>query len=244
MQGRDDASEEEVRFRVWKSEWPHYIRVYGIEFIDGTLGDTISLRELMGSLGAQSFASTAANARARRGNLNPRSALRRAASVRLSSEAARWLASKFDAKLATHGSISSKQLAELDRPESAHWISPEGRAFLEFLVQRIEQGAIGTGPIPLLPNYLETAQALGLANRSWPGLTMRLRTHGLDDLNDCTRRYRFPAIAGFIVNARSHRPGGEFFMQHGKSPEDESWWLDQIRQAREFDWRALMRSPS
>ena len=55
-EGRDDATKAEIRERPWKERWPHYIRVHHAEFVDGSMGNGISLNELMGMLGADSFA--------------------------------------------------------------------------------------------------------------------------------------------------------------------------------------------
>lgn len=61
-EGRDDASAEDIARRPWLMRWPHFIRVHDLEFVDGTLGDGVSLGELMDELGAYAFGSTAANA--------------------------------------------------------------------------------------------------------------------------------------------------------------------------------------
>lgn len=50
-EGRDDAGAEDVARRPWLERWPHFIRVEGMEFVAGVLGDGVSLAELMTSLG-------------------------------------------------------------------------------------------------------------------------------------------------------------------------------------------------
>lgn len=54
-EGRDDASAEDIALRPWLERWPHFIRVHGLEFVDGTLGDGVSLNELMDELGPYAF---------------------------------------------------------------------------------------------------------------------------------------------------------------------------------------------
>lgn len=54
-EGRDDASAEEIALRPWLERWPHFIRVHDLESVDGTLGDGVSLNELMDELGPYAF---------------------------------------------------------------------------------------------------------------------------------------------------------------------------------------------
>ena len=42
VDGRDDATPEDIALRPWKAEWPHYIRVHNAEFIAGTVANGIS----------------------------------------------------------------------------------------------------------------------------------------------------------------------------------------------------------
>ena len=57
-ESRDDASDEDIAIREWKAEYPHYIRVYGCEFVNGILENGVSLSDLMTNLGPECFAST------------------------------------------------------------------------------------------------------------------------------------------------------------------------------------------
>jgi hypothetical protein len=62
---------------------------------------------------------------------------------------------------------------------------------------------------------------------------------GLQDLAEWTRDNRLPAITGLIINKAGDRmgmPGGEFFKVYGQSDMAESWWQDQLRKAKSFDW--------
>jgi hypothetical protein len=82
-EGRDDAGPEDRARRPWLERWPHFVRVHGAEFVDGTLGDGVPLRELMDELGAYAFGPTAENADRGVGNVDPRQSIRQAAAIRL-----------------------------------------------------------------------------------------------------------------------------------------------------------------
>ena len=122
-EGRDDATKAEIRERPWKERWPHYIRVHHAEFVNGTMGNGISLNELMGTLGADSFATTQENRALGKGNTNPRLAYSQQPDVRLSAEGlsrlSEWLQEAFEA----HGKVSQESLDKLDWP-NAPSISP------------------------------------------------------------------------------------------------------------------------
>ena len=116
-EGRDDATKAEKEERPWKERWPHYIRVHHAEFVDGTMGNGVSLNKLMDTLGADSFATTQKNEARGVGNTNPRTTFRRQPHVRLSSEGlsrlSEWLQEAFEA----HGKVSQESLDKLDWPE-------------------------------------------------------------------------------------------------------------------------------
>jgi len=114
---RDDATREDIRKRPWKERWQRYIRVRDVEFIDGTLGDGISLSEMMEALGAQSFTSTERHSEEGAGNTDPRKAFNQQAAVELTPEAIAWLNDRLDRALAHRGKISRSQLAKLDWPK-------------------------------------------------------------------------------------------------------------------------------
>ena len=115
--GRDDATAVERDRHDWKRDYPHYVRVYDAEFLDGTVGDGISLYELMDELGAHSFASTQRNLRRGEGNLNPRKSIMRQPGARLSPEGFSWLSERLDAAFSRHGKIGDEILRDLDWPE-------------------------------------------------------------------------------------------------------------------------------
>lgn len=116
VEGRDDASPDELARRPWKARWPHYVRVREGEFLAGTLADAVSLGELMDALGAEAFRSTQQNALVGRGNVDPRAAYRQQPAVRLSHEGRVWLEARLDEAFAACGRLDGAALARLDRP--------------------------------------------------------------------------------------------------------------------------------
>ena len=116
--GRDDATDTEIADQAWRAHWRHYIRLHHAEFLNGTMGDGVSLRELMGALESDAFASTQENAWRGYGNLDPRQSLRRHAAVRLSREGRAWLSERLEMAFERHGSIPPVELDGLDWPEA------------------------------------------------------------------------------------------------------------------------------
>jgi len=114
--GHDDATPQEIALRPFKEHWPHYIRVHHGQFVAGTLGNGVSLAELMGTLGADSFASTSANAAAGDGNTNPRRAIRQQPHVRLTPAAASWVTARLEHAFRLHGAVPAEALDQLDWP--------------------------------------------------------------------------------------------------------------------------------
>jgi len=110
----DDATDEDIRKRKWRRDWPHYVRVSRTEFVNGRLGDCVSLYDLMHDLGSDSFASTYANALRGRGNTDPRKAYLRQASVRLTSHAAQILAERLEDVFSKFGRLQDKELDKID----------------------------------------------------------------------------------------------------------------------------------
>jgi hypothetical protein len=115
--GRDDASLEDIALRPWLTRWPHFVRVHDGEFVDGTLGDGVSLSELMDELGAYAFGPTEENADRGIGNVDPRQSIRQAAAIRLSEAGLSWLNGELERAFRKCGKLSPAQLAGLDWPE-------------------------------------------------------------------------------------------------------------------------------
>jgi hypothetical protein len=116
-EGRDDASAEDISRRPWLERWPHFIRVRGLEFFDGTLGDGVSLGELMDELGAHAFGPTAENADRGIGNVDPRQSIRQAAAVRLAEAGTSWLEQELELTFRRLGKVRAESVEGLDWEE-------------------------------------------------------------------------------------------------------------------------------
>jgi hypothetical protein len=114
VEGRDDAGAEEIGLRPWLERWPHFIRVREMEFVDGSLGDGVSLPELMDELGAYAFGPTAENADRGVGNVDPRQSIRQAAAIRLSEAGTSWLEEELEGAFRRLGRVRAEDLRELD----------------------------------------------------------------------------------------------------------------------------------
>ena len=114
--GRDDATVEEIKDRTWKEKWPAYVRVHHAEFVAGTMGNGVSLNELMAVLDSDSFASTQRNAAHGEGNTEPRKAYMQQAAVELSPEGFAWVNERLQAAFDVHGKVPHNTLDTLGWP--------------------------------------------------------------------------------------------------------------------------------
>ena len=117
VEGRDDATPADIKFRDWKARWPHYVRVHHGEFVAGTLQNGVPLSRLMEELQANAFASTQQNAATGEGNVNPRGAYRQQPAVRLSREGFEWMNARLEQAFRDHGRLTPAELETLDWPE-------------------------------------------------------------------------------------------------------------------------------
>jgi hypothetical protein len=116
IEGRDEASANEIQRRTWKETWPIYVRVHHAEFIAGTLAHGIRLSVMMDELKSDSFLPTQRNKRNGQGNTDPRSAYRQQAAVQLTEEAFAWLNYRLELAFAKYGKITPTELETLDWP--------------------------------------------------------------------------------------------------------------------------------
>ena len=116
VEGRDEATAEDIARRYWKADYSRYIRVYDAEFINGTLGGGVSLYQMMDELESDSFASTQHNKMKGKGNIDPRRAFNRQPHVRLSKEGFEWLREKLLASFGMYGKIPQAEIDKLYLP--------------------------------------------------------------------------------------------------------------------------------
>ena len=116
--GLDEATDEDIARCSWRKEYGSYIRVdeegFEAEFIDGTMGDGVSLYEFMKALEFDSFASTQRNASVGKGNTDPRKSIARKPHIQLSEKGFAWLTEKLQEAFARHGKIS---LSDIDKSD-------------------------------------------------------------------------------------------------------------------------------
>lgn len=116
VEGRDDATLEDIALREWKADWSRYVRVHHAEFVAGTMANGVSLNALMDALGENSFAPTQDNALSGSGNTNPRRSYKQQAAVRLSTEGFALLSEQLQSAFVRHGRIPNNDLDQLDWP--------------------------------------------------------------------------------------------------------------------------------
>jgi len=114
----DIASEDDIRLRPFKKRWSKYIRVYDVEFIDGTMSNGISLFRAMDELKEKTFRSTMINSIQNNGkNVDPRKSTYQKASLPLTAFSLDWLDEEFEKALEQHGVITNEKLLLLDWPK-------------------------------------------------------------------------------------------------------------------------------
>lgn len=116
VDGRDEASAEEIARRTWKASWPNYVRVHHGEFLAGDISNGLSLDEMMSELGPHSFEVTQRHLAEGSGNVNPRRAFLQKPAVRLSQEGHEWMRGRLDRAFAVHGRLPQADLDQLDWP--------------------------------------------------------------------------------------------------------------------------------
>ena len=91
QEGRDDVTDEDLKVRDQKKDWPHYVRVHDAEFLDGTMGNGVLFEELKESLGVDAFAPTQRRARNGEMNIDLSTVTQRRAHVHLTDQGFAWL---------------------------------------------------------------------------------------------------------------------------------------------------------
>ncbi len=118
VEGRDRATDNEIRQRPWKKDWPNYLRVTDPVFIDGTMGDCVLLYDLIQSMDYLSFPSTQRRYLRGDSNINPYRSLRQRAIIPLTPQAAQWLVPRFDECLNRIGQVPNAYIASLPQSDT------------------------------------------------------------------------------------------------------------------------------
>lgn len=124
VEGRDQATQNELKQRAWKKKWPIYLRIRNPVFIDGTMGDCPLLYDLIDALEYNSFPSTRKRYDNGELDVNPCKSLMQQAYVKLTQESVGWLEPKFEDALKTFGQVDDTFLLHLPQTETnmASWI--------------------------------------------------------------------------------------------------------------------------
>ena len=101
VDGRDDATQEDIGRIPWRAEFPYYNRVCRAEFVDGSLANGISMKELVGA----------------RKKPDTRFAHRGHARVKLAGADHHWLEQRLEEAFEIHEKVSPSELATLYWPD-------------------------------------------------------------------------------------------------------------------------------
>jgi hypothetical protein len=123
-------------------------------------------------------------------------------------------------------------------------LSAAGRKLLRLLIEVASAPGFQLGDPSTYIGYRDCCDRLGLIRSGmdvpWGRL---LQPHGLNDLNEWTKRHRLPTISGLIVNVSGDRawyPGGDYFKSHGRPDPDFDWWEDEVAKAIAFNWKPYL----
>lgn len=128
--------------------------------------------------------------------------------------------------------------------ESSGHLSPQARRLLEVLVDFMGLPSFGAANPWSFPTY---DRVYHMVVPSAPKIVRfvghNLRKKGLDGLDSWTLAHgSLPRVTGLIVNASDSRPSDSYFTSHGRNPDDDGWWLEQMRRCYVFDWSPFVGS--
>ena len=118
IDGRDEATKDEIAQRPWKKDWPIYLRIVNPIFIDGTLGDCVLLYDLIKVLDYESFPSTKKRYENGERKINPRQSLSQRAYIKLTTTAVEWLEPRFQEVLNKIGQVDKHFIDSLPQSET------------------------------------------------------------------------------------------------------------------------------
>jgi hypothetical protein len=116
VQGRDDATDADIKLRPWKATWPHYVRVHQARFVAGSLGNGVSMNQMMEILQSDTFRSTRENAEKGLGNIDPRKAYLQQPAVELTAAGKGWLEEHLQIAIEKYGVVPPADMETLDWP--------------------------------------------------------------------------------------------------------------------------------
>lgn len=114
-------------------------------------------------------------------------------------------------------------------------LSTQATSILSVLVASLP-GIVPGRPETYL-GYKEVHDCLKLAQE---GATFgrSLKKQGLEELANWTVSHGYPGITGIIIDKTTFQPGDGYFRVFGKKL-DFTWWADEVRKAKEFDWNSI-----
>lgn len=112
-------------------------------------------------------------------------------------------------------------------------LEESGRKVLEFLVQHLKKVVAGKPETYLGYRFVHESLHLTYLGPTWGE---SLKKQGLAALADWTYENRFPGITGIIIHTDTYKPGKGYFKLFGKDEDDYSWWAEEIRKSKIFNW--------
>jgi hypothetical protein len=112
-------------------------------------------------------------------------------------------------------------------------LDEQGQRLLLFLVNQlknVEPGNLGTY---IGYRRVHTMLELDLRGGTWG---RSLKHQGLSSLADWTAAQGKPAITGVIIDTVKGTPGSGYFDLFNKAEDDFTWWKEQVRLSKEYDW--------
>lgn len=113
VESRDRFSKSEIAAREWKKDWPVCLRYRNPVFVDGILGDCVTLYGLIDSLKYSSFPTTQNRFNNGEKGINAYRSLSQQPYVRLTPQAVQWLEPRFQATLDRKGNVPDSYLRSL-----------------------------------------------------------------------------------------------------------------------------------
>ena len=114
--GRDEASENEIKARGWRKDLPIYLRVNNPIFIDGSMRDGVFLYDIIKHIDYNAFASTLRRYKKGERNIRPKNSLSQQAYIELTYEGALWIEERLQVKFDEIGTIPDKYLKSIPPP--------------------------------------------------------------------------------------------------------------------------------